>query len=536
LLHTSSKYLYHRNVQALYHSGDHDDLKDLVNWTEMTLNPKPNQFGWVSGISKLPSQDWRSETTVTYFEQKPNVQATVTSFAQADYLEKALFEEIATPVQSGLVQERTLKLFLVEDLSTDVVELFGSRFGIDPLFFGSHYSGPMRLSLETPSKGSFEPMRLKATKRKRNWFQMENVRLLPKPMCHGLVRRQRENAPLQVVRNIERDSDRSEGGFTFELMRTQTSFWIDEDRHDRHTLVAVVLVDPTPRRITRDREPFRDEGISGLSTTSTPRLTLRSWWERIVRLTTEYLELQVSETQGGIDQMAIVYPAVMTVCAEWICLCRLFETLLEEVETVFNTASTPLSRVSQIEKSIAEATIWSGQLPKWRKMVTATLQDTLPMATRLMAQGLPPRQKKRNIDMTVELRSILRDLDEMQRRMDRLLDRGIAEMQLTASRQSLAESHDLARLTWLATIFIPLTFMSGLFSMNENIGSLKDSLRTYFSVAIPLAVVALLIARFGAAAIKSVILTWIVLLSVIPYSLSFKDLYRYWRQRRRGRI
>jgi Mg2+ and Co2+ transporter CorA len=138
--------------------------------------------------------------------------------------------------------------------------------------------------------------------------------------------------------------------------------------------------------------------------------------------------------------------------------------------------------------------------------------------------------------MTVELRSILRDLDEMQRRMDRLLDRGIAEMQLTASRQSLAESHDLARLTWLATIFIPLTFMSGLFSMNENIGSLKDSLRTYFSVAIPLAVVALLIARFGAVAIKSVILTWIVLLSVIPYSLSFKDLYRYWRQRRRGRI
>jgi hypothetical protein len=38
-------------------------------------------------------------------------------------------------------------------------------------------------------------------------------------------------------------------------------------------------------------------------------------------------------------------------------------------------------------------------------------------------------------------------LDEIQKRVDRLIDRGRAEMQLTAARESLTESHNLARLT-----------------------------------------------------------------------------------------
>jgi Mg2+ and Co2+ transporter CorA len=58
--------------------------------------------------------------------------------------------------------------------------------------------------------------------------------------------------------------------------------------------------------------------------------------------------------------------------------------------------------------------------------------------------------------------------------MNRLSDQGIGEMQLTAAREGAMESHTLARLTWLATIFIPLIFVSGLFSMNENIRSLNS--------------------------------------------------------------
>jgi hypothetical protein len=58
-------------------------------------------------------------------------------------------------------------------------------------------------------------------------------------------------------------------------------------------------------------------------------------------------------------------------------------------------------------------------------------------------------------------------------------------------------------LTWLATIFIPLTFLSGLFSIDSNLGSLANSFKTYFELAIPLAIAALSVARYGGTVIRT---------------------------------
>jgi fatty acid desaturase len=90
-------------------------------------------------------------------------------------------------------------------------------------------------------------------------------------------------------------------------------------------------------------------------------------------------------------------------------------------------------------------------------------------------------------------------------RVDRIQDRGNAEMQLGAARESFAESYGVVRLTWLATIFIPRTFMSGLFSMTEDVGSRKGTFKTYFAAAIPLAVCSLIAARWG-----SLIVQWLL--------------------------
>lgn len=70
-------------------------------------------------------------------------------------------------------------------------------------------------------------------------------------------------------------------------------------------------------------------------------------------------------------------------------------------------------------------------------------------------------------------------------------------MQWVTSRQSLAESRNHVRLTWLATVFIPLTFVTGFFSMNEDLGALSGISKTYFEAAVPIAVGSLLIALRG---------------------------------------
>ena len=45
----------------------------------------------------------------------------------------------------------------------------------------------------------------------------------------------------------------------------------------------------------------------------------------------------------------------------------------------------------------------------------------------------------------------------------------------------------VARLTWLATFFIALSFLTGLFSMTDDITTLHEPMKWYFAAAIPLA-------------------------------------------------
>jgi Mg2+ and Co2+ transporter CorA len=140
-------------------------------------------------------------------------------------------------------------------------------------------------------------------------------------------------------------------------------------------------------------------------------------------------------------------------------------------------------------------------------MVKETLDQSLPTAVRLTAEiSISSHTDPTLDDIIPDFEHVLRNLEGLETRVDRLIDRCTGEMQLAAARQSLAESHNLARLTWLATIFVPPTFVTGLFSMNENIGSLVETFRTYFAAAVPVAIIALIISRWGADILRFLLL------------------------------
>jgi hypothetical protein len=500
--YTSSEYSYLRYMESLRNSGSHGDLDDLVVWMKATIEPKPRPGVWLSGGYKTISQDARTKTAVTFLEHKPNMRPSVTSLVKSEDLERALFGEIATlaNVQTDPAQEWTLTMFLVEDLSTDVVESFGSRFGIDPLFFGNHFNNlPLQVNYRS-KRTSYEPMRLNATKISRDWFTLENVRLLEYDDLGAKMEARSYTRDFNMVRILGYCpwGDESDGWHNL-LVPTKTSFWIDKDGHNHDAIVVIILMDPTPG--SKWKDSFRDECIS-ISRISLEKRS-RSWCERIVDLTSRCLESHPSTTSTAIDRMVILYPTVMTICAEWLYMCQKVEKFLDWVDDVFDTRSKDISRATDIDRALGGLNMWSRHLPMSKRILTRTLQDVLPMAVRLVAKGLPQHKGQKNKDMIDELRNILRDLDEIQKRVDRLIDRGRAEMQLTAARESLTESHNLARLTWLATIFIPLTFLSGLFSIDSNLGSLTNSFKTYFELAIPLAVAALWVARYGDTALQT---------------------------------
>jgi Mg2+ and Co2+ transporter CorA len=68
-------------------------------------------------------------------------------------------------------------------------------------------------------------------------------------------------------------------------------------------------------------------------------------------------------------------------------------------------------------------------------------------------------------------------------------------VQIVESRQSFAETRNLSRLTYLALVFVPLAYVSSLFSMSGETAPGGKFFWVYFAVSIPLLGAVFLLAR-----------------------------------------
>jgi len=90
---------------------------------------------------------------------------------------------------------------------------------------------------------------------------------------------------------------------------------------------------------------------------------------------------------------------------------------------------------------------------------------------------------------------ISEDIENAGRRLENMLPVVTSLVQIIDARQSFAETANISRLTILALVFVPLSFVSSLFSMNsENVPG-SEHFWVYFAVAIPVTAVVFLIAR-----------------------------------------
>ncbi|EAT81887.1 hypothetical protein SNOG_10493 [Parastagonospora nodorum SN15] len=384
-------YPYHKETKRLLsRSHSHDDLKSLVKWTKRLIKPDCPSSG-----TNLRN---RNKTNITIVEHMINAKPTFTSVDSVGKLRSALAAE-STASQSHLVSAQPkLRLYIVEDLSVDVVELLGSQFNVDPMFFSTQYDRPGRIAEKhkfTRHLESSEGLRLQISKKHRKWFNMDNVRV---SWEDGDEMEWKSINEQQNTFNVHRTMDHyiapQRFGGTVLTLTTRTTFWLDKD-----------------------------------------------------------------------------------VCAEWLKMRQAFNIILDDVESVFNYSVDQAEMRTVIDMNLTSLARLNLHLPRWKNMIVATLEDAFPAAAHLISSTSHKGQHEENDlllgQVVPDLKRILHHLGELEARATRLTDRCVAEMQLQAARQSLAESHNLARLSWLATIFVPLTFLSGLFSMSQDIGSLQ---------------------------------------------------------------
>jgi hypothetical protein len=86
-------------------------------------------------------------------------------------------------------------------------------------------------------------------------------------------------------------------------------------------------------------------------------------------------------------------------------------------------------------------------------------------------------------------------VEESGTRLERMLPIVTSLIQIIDSRRSLDQTANISRLTILALVFVPLAYISSVFSMSERLGPGESLFWVYFAVAIPVTVLVLIVAK-----------------------------------------
>ena len=276
---------------------------------------------------------------------------------------------------------------------------------------------------------------------------------------------------------------------------------------------GIVLVDPTIKAGHTLWYGYQNWAHSPSMHRSTPSPTgppRTSLFEDVVYWAMRYPWFSSSEV-GDLTAIghALTYPILYLACAEWGIMCEYIKARLGQIEWELGF---PEQFHSSKEKDVISLSVrrlhtWRRLIALYRDMIFETVNDSIPTLSRLTSQktGLSgdrgtssgtrsPYDQISEGDIILDFEGVSRQMKDLQDRTDRLTSVLMAAISIQDSRRGLQENQNVARLTWLATVFIPLTFVAGLFSMQPDIQSLKDTFGWYFAAAVPITAVALAVA------------------------------------------
>jgi Mg2+ and Co2+ transporter CorA len=475
-------------------------LRYLSDWMEVGTTP----LRWKA----TEEHEGRiNKTVVTYLEYKnavvPETLEIDTPGALKELLHSLSYEPHSEP---------PLRLFVVEDLSQQVIELLGARFDIDPMCFREQVDDYVWHNVRDPWA---QPPSLMSNMKHRQWFRMRNMRLRYYKSQADFDDAWLEANRWNVLRRPEDDMNHwkfadSEGAIVA-IMRTRTTLWIGKDKKCGNGTVGILLVDPT----TTQGQPLWYDRSNWLPTpkmhdppTTASRLS-ESWYKDIVSMTKTFPWFE--KNQGpAVSPHVLAKPTLYTICAEWLVVCDYVKARLSQIERELEMPRLFRSKGDAIDKSLKRLHTWRRQIPIFKEMVTETLEHALPAAARLTSPPPAPSTVPNSPLSVVGNRSLFTDdiiinfedftgyediapdfhrvlaaVNVLQERVDRLTGIVTSEIGIEDSRRGLQENHNMARLTWLATIFIPLSFISSMYSMNEDITALSKTYGWYFCTAVP---------------------------------------------------
>ena len=390
------------------------------------------------------------------------------------------------------------RLYVVEDLSRDVIEALGTRYDVDPLFFRGQLSDYMWNNTRDPW---VELPSLNIVSRKRSFFSIRYFQPRYFRDEASFKRADQEAGAFNVLRRMDNnrpwkgteifDVEGSDVG----LVRSKMSLWIRKNKPNETGVVGILVVDPTIEAgfpLWGGYQNFQEcptvEELNDMhDNIKTPPRT--SLFEEVVYWSSTLTSDEIKDLPE--DPRLFIKKALLIVCAEWTTLVKYLTTRLTQLEwELDHTETTPFRNPNGLEKSLDSLNMWRRRIPVYQEWVSETLYHVITPNTFI------GWTKNSALELQEDFKQLQDALKAVVERADRIQSSVSAIISITENKKAIQLNRTATRLTYLAVVFVPLTWVSGFFSMQVDVSQLRQTAWIYFACAIPITVLALIVLKY----------------------------------------
>jgi Mg2+ and Co2+ transporter CorA len=180
----------------------------------------------------------------------------------------------------------------------------------------------------------------------------------------------------------------------------------------------------------------------------------------------------------------IGFAILIVIGAEWLSVMKYLTTRLTQIEWELEHPDFRTPPFG-IEGSLRRLHPWRRSLPVYRTMINEVLQTVLRESN--LEHTLSTQLAKLRADFQL----ILAEINLLDKRIESMINVATAIISLEENKRAMKQNQNLSRLTYLAVIFVPMSFVSSLFSMTTDLSQLTQTFWVYFAVAVPITILAL---------------------------------------------
>ena len=216
---------------------------------------------------------------------------------------------------------------------------------------------------------------------------------------------------------------------------------------------------------------------------SRPQAWTCSMFEQIIYWTKQLSDAELDAITA--EPRVLAGRALMIVCSKWFGLAEYAQTRITQLEWALEVPENRVKWGLDLDAIVKRLHRWRRVLPGYQRMAA----DTFPDRRAANALGGAAREESMISPLIHDFDKVVDSLNDLQKRTERVIALATALVGIAESKKALQQSRDVARLTYLAFIFIPLQWATGIFSMQPDLGDLGRTVWIYFASAGSLSVI-----------------------------------------------